>query len=71
MGYPLHKWLAIGHLAEASEEIYYIDSTMAHKIRQYRKLYEEDGQLFPVMELLDDVTKLENHTASPQEQDGA
>lgn len=40
MGYPEHKWLAIGHLAEASDEALSERPELAREIRAIRKDYE-------------------------------
>lgn len=39
-GYPAHRWLAIGHLAEAEAESQELDSDFADEIRQERKKAE-------------------------------
>jgi hypothetical protein len=36
LGYPEHRWLAIGHLAEASEEALGVDEGLAKRIRDAR-----------------------------------
>lgn len=60
MGYPEHKWLAIGHLAEASDEIYQKDKGLANEIRKHRKQFEEDGDYeIPIMTLIIMVSSLE------------
>ena len=41
MGYPIHAWYAMGHMAEASDEIVADYPEMANEIREMRKLYEE------------------------------
>lgn len=41
MGYPLHAWYAMGHMAEASDELVDDYPDMANEIREVRKLYEE------------------------------
>lgn len=40
LGYPEHKWLAIGHLAEAESEALSKWPAVASMIRDIRKLYE-------------------------------
>ena len=45
-GYPGHRWLAIGHLAEAEAEIQEADEDYADEIRKQRKLAEE-GDYIP------------------------
>lgn len=40
LGYPEHRYLAIGHLAEAESEALFKWPSVAHMIRDVRKLYE-------------------------------
>jgi hypothetical protein len=40
-GYPLHAWLAMGHMAEAADELVAEYPEMANVIREHRKIYEE------------------------------
>jgi hypothetical protein len=65
MGYPLHKWLAIGHMAEASSECLEVDDLFANKIRDLRKLYEEHDVPPAIMLLLEEVDTLEAKTPGP------
>ncbi len=59
MGYPEHIFLAIGHLAEASEECYNVDPNLAKEIRQYRLLLMENNNVeIPFFELYKRVKKL-------------
>ena len=37
-GYPLHEWFAMGHLAEAGDELVQEWSDVANEIREHRKL---------------------------------
>ena len=39
LGYPLHRYLAIGHLAEAESEYLGVDISIAQQIREYRQEY--------------------------------
>lgn len=56
-GYPLHKWLAIGHMAEASDEIYAFNKDISNSIRDHRKIYESDiHYIVPIMELIQEIT---------------
>lgn len=43
MGYPEHKWLAVGHLAEAAEECIGQFPEVAHMIREDRLLLMADS----------------------------
>ncbi len=45
MGYPRHKWLAMGHLAEAEAELIAKQPALAHDIRQARILVATDQPL--------------------------
>lgn len=41
MGYPIHAWYAMGHMAEAADEIVADYPDEANEIRELRKLYED------------------------------
>ena len=58
LGYPLHKYLAIGHLAEASVESIQKYPKLAHQIRDHRKLFSmnEDYQI-PIMDLIKEAAE--------------
>jgi len=58
-GHPTHKWLAIGHLAEAASEIESYDVTIYGMIREARKNVEEHGvcDIMEILEALEAVTK--------------
>lgn len=43
LGYPEHKWIAIGHLAEASEELVKDYQSLAGQIRCERLKYMDDS----------------------------
>lgn len=59
MGYPEHRWLAIGHLAEAAEELLQSWPDMANQVRAHRKRLELDSRYqVPVMDLIQQVGKL-------------
>ena len=45
MGYPMHRHLAIGHLAEAEAEMLKVDPQVASYIRIKRKQYEEGAEI--------------------------
>lgn len=70
MGYPDHLWLAIGHMAEASEELIATYPDVARQIRGYRKGLEQGGTA-PFMELIAVVGKLPplttTHEHGPEE----
>ncbi len=57
MGYPAHLWLAIGHMAEASEELISTYPDMANQIRVARKGLEL-GNVVDFMALIEGVGKL-------------
>lgn len=60
-GYPLHKWLAVGHISEAEEEILYFSKELANEIRNMRVSYmHEDGYKFPSIEVLEKITELDS-----------
>jgi len=66
-GYPLHRHLAAGHLAEAAEEIYGKSPDLAGRIRVERKAYELDASRYNVniMDLLQEVEDLNSGTTEP------
>ena len=41
MGYPFHAWYAMGHMAEAADELVEECPLYANHIREQRKLYED------------------------------
>ncbi len=54
MGYPEHRWLAIGHLAEASDELLKEYPDLANQVRDERKRYESDpAYQVPIMSLIE------------------
>lgn len=42
-GHAEHRWLAVGHLAEAADEILAADARLAESIRRARKVVEDGG----------------------------
>jgi len=58
LGYPQHKWLAIGHLAEASSECVSRFPELANRIRDLRKEYETQDTEFDIMPLLVEIEAL-------------
>jgi len=46
-GYPEHRWMAAGHIAEAESEIAGLYSDVAEKLRGARKTMDEDRSYFP------------------------
>lgn len=57
-GYPEHKWLVIGHMAEAEAEITREHPVIAMKIRDARKIYEELDQMANLLPLIVELTNL-------------
>ena len=57
--YPLHKWYAIGHLAEAADELMDEFPDLAAKIRQERLKYMEDGEKIAIHELIELVSSFD------------
>lgn len=45
MGYPIHRWIAMGHLAEAEAECFFIYPDLAKEIRKAR-LQIQDNKFF-------------------------
>ena len=53
LGYPLHYYIAIGHLAEAEDEVADISLAMANRIRDIRKdIEQKENADFDVLELI-------------------
>jgi len=55
-GYPLHRWLACGHLAEAEDELVRMEKyrSLANMIRDERKsiMEDENFELMGIIEML-------------------
>lgn len=68
LGYPHHKWLAVGHLAEAESEIIELSNIMAGKIREARlKIMHNDEN--PIIEkLIIEVSELTGENSKPSEE---
>lgn len=63
MGYPAHRWLAIGHLDQAAEEILRDYPIIANTIRNIRlELMENPDKIPLVMKLLENMDKKFNPT---------
>jgi hypothetical protein len=56
-GYPYHRWLAIGHLAEAETEMQGYNPAIARDIRAYRKKIE-DGGMVDLIPLIEDIVRI-------------
>lgn len=65
LGYPEHKWLAIGHLAEAEAEILHLYPEVADAMRVARKEYISDDTPYPTVAFLKAVTRLEARDGAP------
>ena len=61
LGYPLHRWLAVGHLAGAEAEVSTL--AIAEDIRYHRKLYIEENMPFPTMRIIKEVDGLYEQNA--------
>lgn len=62
-GYPVHQWYAIGHLAEASDELANGFSDLSNEIRNHRLRYMGDiNYAIPFEELINKILsmKLDN-----------
>jgi len=58
-GYPAHRWLAIGHLAEAESESQQMAPEFAEMVRQERKKAEVGDYVPDCMDLLAKVGELD------------
>jgi len=74
-GYPDHRWLAIGHLAEAADELIADKDfePVAVHLRQERLRLQEDFEyrplLMPYIEMLSAQDGVETETGATQESD--
>jgi hypothetical protein len=67
-GYPLHRWWALGHLAEASDELVQDYPEMANEIREYRKMYEDDEALdLPYNDIINTLNQLIDESIASSE----
>jgi hypothetical protein len=54
LGYPLHRWLAVGHMVEAESETLELYPVLAASIRQERTSYMA-GEGVNLMELINEA----------------
>jgi hypothetical protein len=62
LGYPSHKWLAIGQLAAAENEVLEKYPELSYTTREYRIKFTEDNSPIPSLELINlaqDLLKME------------
>jgi hypothetical protein len=62
LGYPSHKWLAIGEICCAENEVLNKFPELAATTREYRKAYMDQGIPIPTLQLIDLATDLEKMT---------
>ena len=68
LGYRDHKWLAIGHMSEAEDELLKEYQGFALIIRDHRKAYEEDWEYsVPILELIRMLTDEEEKSLLGEE----
>jgi hypothetical protein len=66
-GYPTHRWIAIGHLGEASDESVRDYPELAAEIREHRVGYMADPDYdVPFLELIEKATALAGEAVSEQ-----
>lgn len=59
-GYPLHKWIAVGHMAEAEHELLNFSKELADDIRKHRLEYMvNDNYFFPTLDIIQKINNLE------------
>lgn len=63
LGHPEHKWLAVGHLAEAEAESVEKYPEYANSIRTER-LRITDDEKFDILKLIKQATELEQHDSN-------
>ncbi len=61
LGHPEHKWLAVGHLAEAEAESVLMFPEFANKIRRFRLTIIEDCDIMGFIELIKEAGELDEH----------
>jgi len=60
-GYPEHRWLAVGHLAEAGDECCEDFPDLAKEIRTHRVRYMADESYqVPVLKLIEHASRIAN-----------
>jgi hypothetical protein len=71
-GYPTHFWLAMGHLAEAGDELLRDYREVADNVRNERKLLEDDPLYeIPILDMIDQVTEIaERENTDERQADG-
>ena len=67
-GYPEHRWMAVGHIAEAESEIAGLYSDIAEKLRESRKTMDENRDYFP--DLLPVVVEIDRRSGPSKGCDG-
>ncbi len=71
LGYPAFRWLAIGHLSEAEDELLARYPAEANRIRDHRKAFEEDDKyIIPILEIIDDLTALFDRQVQEHNREG-
>lgn len=61
-GYPEHRWLAVGHIAEAEAEIFGVYSDIAHRLREVRNQMMNDPDDVPdLMVFIKEITNRLRH----------
>jgi len=64
LGHPEHKWLAVGHLAEAEAESVQKFQDFASKIRLLRLVIMNDDYNVDLMELIKEAGNLDKENAN-------
>jgi hypothetical protein len=59
LGYPLYKWLAIGELCAAENEVLKEYPELSETTREYRKKFEVEDVPVPTLQLIALATELE------------
>lgn len=65
-GYPQHAWIAVGHMAEAEDELLEKYEDMAHTIRDERTHYMDKQFTYqvPILDLLAAIDDIEQALAN-------
>jgi len=59
-GYPMHKWLALGHIAEAEDEASRDHLELANRLRDVRIKFEKDDYGPDLLEIIEGVIAMES-----------
>lgn len=69
-GYPLHKWLAVGHIAEAEHELLQHSQELVNEIREHRLEYMSDDKYdFPTLDIINTICLMEEDLGDQEDEE--